>query len=629
MRKKNEEFEVKLEEKMTLLLNDIEKIHEENCSLRKDIEKYDFKLNEILKINYRQEIELKAYKEELDNVRAMAGEVREEVEEVQKIAADTKTEMRMELENFEKNAGGELEKRFKEQEAAAETRSIRDKRDVSIQINEVKEKISAKVDKLNQEMKNAKTELEKRFEEQEAAAEARRIQDKQDIVLRINTIKENVSVHTNKLNEEMMHTRTELHQCMKEEISSVTAYVEQGCMKVKEVVSEENKKIRQENLEVQEAVKKENTKIAQELKQIEEARIKEKNEFLLNESMEKEKYITSIWNLEGATDKLLNMLEQWMFSEGNITENGRLIYLCCLLERGQEDMALVGLKKYIQENGEENVSEFLPLTLLAWKNGIGGEMIKKAACVFEKLENDRKGKSLFHYLEDKSFVIVGNAPSILGTDSGKQIDAKDVVFRMNTYKLSEEYIKDTGKKITAFVDNSNFATINHPNHAAAKNLELIYIPYDFWHIKVSQFCMKDTFINSYYEMLDNKNLRLSYLEPQDSVELKKALKIISPSSGMAIFWTIYKMYGYVRQEWFTGFSNIKEEDGMRRNPLKDKGDSEHPAVQSANWDAYFEKDELTTFYKNAPIYSKGQGHNFNRETALRQEIINRSENGEK
>ena len=368
------------------------------------------------------------------------------------------------------------------------------------------------------------------------------------------------------------------------------------------------------------------------LKKINEA----KKELLLQESNTlkdylnfKEQYAVSIWNLEGTTEKLIDFLEEWIFSDKNITADGMLIYLTCLLEKSELDLAAVGLRKYCQKYDTAEILNYLPMAWLAWKQKICiDNKFKRAAKVFESFERGRKENSLANYLKNKSFIVVGNSPSILGSQKGSEIDSKDIVFRMNTYKLSDEYLQDTGKRITAFVDNSNFATINHANHKNAKNLELIYLPYDLWHIKISQFCLAEPFINSYYTIVNKGLAKLSYLSPEDSIALKKELQIISPSSGMAIFWSIYRIFGYASPKWFIGFSDKIEADGIYDNPLKDKGDSSNQALQKANLDAYFEKDELTTFYKDAPIYSKGHGHNFNRELALRKAIIKKN-NGEK
>lgn len=333
----------------------------------------------------------------------------------------------------------------------------------------------------------------------------------------------------------------------------------------------------------------------------------------------RDKYVSAVWNLEGATDKLVNFLEQWMFADNNITDKGNLIYLCCLLERGEEELASVGLRKYYQERGAKFICDYLPLAWLANKIGLGGEVMKKAAFIFSKLEEERKKGVFLKCLQEKTFAIVGNAPDIIGSKLGEVIDARDIVFRMNTYVVDNKYVEDTGCKINAFVNNSNFVSIDHNNFKKSVGFEWIYIPCDFWHMQLSQFTDVGKFINSYYDILSNYDVKVTWLYPEESIELKKRLQIVSPTSGMAIFYSIYKRMGYVEKDWFFGFSEKKRENGKWENPLKDPGDEEHSEVQLANLDIFAENDECTIFYKNAPCYSKG--HNLNREIELRRELF--------
>lgn len=352
-------------------------------------------------------------------------------------------------------------------------------------------------------------------------------------------------------------------------------------------------------------------------------KILEQNEEILREIKtidhgDKEKYVSCIWNLEGASDKLVSVLEEWMFAEKTISDKARLIYLCCLLERDEEELAAVGLRKYYAEKGSKYICNFLPLTWLANKINIGSEIMKKAAYIFERLQEEQQNRHFAQFLKEHSFAIVGNSPDIIGSKAGEIIDSRDVVFRMNTYIINDEYKQDTGKKVNALVDNSNFATLSHENHMSADGLEWLYLPYDFWHIQLSQFTNAGIFIESYYNLLRNSDVKITWLFPEDSIELKRKLRMISPTSGMAIFYSIYKNFGFVNRDWFFGFSQKKRENGNWNNPLKDSGDKEHEALQKANIDSYSTDDQLSSFYKDTPCYSKG--HNLNRELELREEL---------
>lgn len=332
----------------------------------------------------------------------------------------------------------------------------------------------------------------------------------------------------------------------------------------------------------------------------------------------KERYAISLWNLEGATDKLMNFLEEWMFAAGDITQRAWLVYLCCLLECGKENLAIVGLKHYHSKYGFQYVPDFLPLAWLADKMGSGGSMIKKAAYIFEQFKSEQDNRCFAQYLKNHTFAVVGNAPDIIGTNAGEIIDSRDVVFRMNTFKIRDEYVCDTGCKTNALVSNSNFATLEHGNQTNANQYEWIYIPCDFWHIQISQFASVEKFINTYYELLLTTEVKVTWLFPEDSIELKERLQLISPTSGMAIFYSVYKIFGYVDESWFFGFSKEMRKDQRTENPLKEKSE-DNEAIQKVNQDIYCSSYMLSSFFKDTPCYKCS--HNMNRELEFRNELF--------
>ena len=60
---------------------------------------------------------------------------------------------------------------------------------------------------------------------------------------------------------------------------------------------------------------------------------------------------------------------------------------------------------------------------------------------------------------NKSVIVVGNSPSLLGKKLGKFIDSYDIVVRINKFKL-DGYEKDVGSKCNAFHINESL----HPNN---------------------------------------------------------------------------------------------------------------------------------------------------------------------
>lgn len=379
------------------------------------------------------------------------------------------------------------------------------------------------------------------------------------------------------------------------------------------------------------ALKSESDRLAEELNN-NSNRDKENNKAMLdaiandkkNRNILIDKYITGMWNLVGCEDGFYAFVREQYFTNNGISRRNRLVYLCLEFEKGNYEQVKVGLKAYYDKFGESLIEEYLPLAYIAHSIGITNTLIEKSAAIFSHLEENRKNDTFYNYINGRKFAVVGNSPSILGTGAGKKIDSCDVVFRMNTFAMKKEHKKDIGSKTTAFVDNANFATIDHKNHVECDNYELIYIPYDFWHIAVSQFCSPQKFINSLYEIITEKKKTVCSFEPSYSAELKERLGVISPSAGIIILWHIYRRIGRLDRKWVYGFTEEINEDKIIPNDMKDAGDEKNPAIAKANLDCFSEKASTSAFFVNTPIYGAGASHNYNKELRLRLEMFGES-----
>jgi len=68
----------------------------------------------------------------------------------------------------------------------------------------------------------------------------------------------------------------------------------------------------------------------------------------------------------------------------------------------------------------------------------------------------------YNPFKDKSVIVVGNSPRILGKNLGKIIDSYDIVIRINKFKL-DGYEKDTGSKCNAIHINESLHPKNFKN----------------------------------------------------------------------------------------------------------------------------------------------------------------------
>ena len=100
--------------------------------------------------------------------------------------------------------------------------------------------------------------------------------------------------------------------------------------------------------------------------------------------------IRSFWELYGCDDRTLNMMEYVLFVEQMEHPLIYLMYLQSLLERGEEKRCEIGLKYYVSKFGLTEIESFLPLSFFAVRHQIQNDKIKKAAFIFDTMEDNRK-----------------------------------------------------------------------------------------------------------------------------------------------------------------------------------------------------------------------------------------------
>lgn len=83
--------------------------------------------------------------------------------------------------------------------------------------------------------------------------------------------------------------------------------------------------------------------------------------------------------------------------------------------------------------------------------------LRRAGIVWEQFRRnaDDFQKSTF----GKAIAVVGNAPNLIGTGSGRVIDEHDIVIRFNNYSLSNQYVADYGRKESVWVISPGMDTI--------------------------------------------------------------------------------------------------------------------------------------------------------------------------
>lgn len=333
------------------------------------------------------------------------------------------------------------------------------------------------------------------------------------------------------------------------------------------------------------------------------------------------RYILSKWNLEGESSELISLLEYLRFTDGVLDYRSRLIYISCLLDTKQNEFAQIALKDYIRDFGLQHIEELFPVALLADSLGFSNEDIKKASKIYKAFDKYTSEKAFEKYVKDKTIAIVGNSPEIIGKNQGEEIDSRDIVIRMNSFVLKDEYIKDTGKRTDIFVDNSNNGVIKCQNHREIQNFEWTVLPYDLKHIFVSQFCCTEVFLSSWDRIVSNNLTKMVYFPSEYSISLKKELKVTSPSAGIIILWFLYKIRdNEINSNEVYGFNSQIKGEEKEESCVKEKIEGE-----IENYNFFMDTIDQSSFFKCAPIYEVS--HNFNEELRFRNMLFETSKQG--
>lgn len=321
-------------------------------------------------------------------------------------------------------------------------------------------------------------------------------------------------------------------------------------------------------------------------------------------------YIMGLWEIYGATDKTISAMEYIIFHENSDNHLVYLIYLQSLLEKKDDKRCLIGLKYYQQKFGLQDIESFLPLSSFAHKNGFENERIKKAAFIFDAMEEEIKNKSFAKYIKDRTVAIVGNSPNILGKKQGKIIDDRDIVIRMNSFALNDELKEDIGSKINVWVHNAVSATSKCDNMNKIDDFDYIFLIDDYWHkCQIRTDGDIDLFLDKFYDVCKNKKAKLIYCPPEIKFDLKEKSGLRHPSAGLIILYYIYYLHGKLSSDSVFAFNEVEQPHGYDM-PSKLKLPSKRDK------DLFIEELDSFTFCLQSKM-----SHNFNEELRFRKTFV--------
>ncbi len=262
--------------------------------------------------------------------------------------------------------------------------------------------------------------------------------------------------------------------------------------------------------------------------------------------------VYSSWRYSGASDELMSYLRfqdsapySWRANDGRIW----LVYVCCLLERGDKAEAVRVLRKYILFFGFAGIENFLPAAHLARENGFINPLIEKAAYIFEKFEENRQKRLFENMVKNGTVAIVGNGPSEAGKKRGAEIDAHDTVIRFNGFSIFD-YKDDYGTKTDIWV--KNIEVLSNGN-AEAKGVKLSLYKQDYWH------CLFQT--EAFDLAQNNLEDACDYwaFDGFEAFKEKADANMFDPTAGFFVAMWILKIRGSFEGVDFYGFSFLEPE----------------------------------------------------------------------
>lgn len=258
-------------------------------------------------------------------------------------------------------------------------------------------------------------------------------------------------------------------------------------------------------------------------------------------------YFSYLWEKEPVSDLLFKSLDHALSAvpavQKQSKEYGKLLLLkaCMLNETRQHSTALKTQKQALALGAAD--STMLALRHTAWKHGNPKALSDYEATYYPKLLEFTDRFRELVLAANGSVCLVGNAPSLIGSNRGDEIDQHQLVVRFNNYSTDYPFSEDYGIKTDVWV--------RMPFHPYVKrdadpDLKLVmftgsnrlYRPYTEWHG-----------ILEYIE----RGFPVQFFPSSALYELQKALGA-PPTAGLMLCYMLYKIVGPLRPEQCLGFS---------------------------------------------------------------------------
>ncbi len=281
----------------------------------------------------------------------------------------------------------------------------------------------------------------------------------------------------------------------------------------------------------------------------------------------------------GASPAMAKLAES--FLEICAAPNMHILYISMIMELGHTEKAIELIKEYRARFGDIHFDKKINLAHFAAKNGFSHvKAITQSAEIYERFEQTTHSNFLEKLLKGKSIAVVGNGPSHKGKNLGAEIDAHDIVIRMNNYAIGKEFQKDYGCKTDIWLlgcGGSDVKFRTGPFKAVVFGEDVRY----YW----------GTHSESYRHFILEQKTPCIYIPRECSISLSQYSNIDFPTTGAKFIWLLKQKLGSLRNIDFYGFNFLMENpDTYATHYFQDQSRSErlrrsngHNFIQEASF----------------------------------------------
>lgn len=291
------------------------------------------------------------------------------------------------------------------------------------------------------------------------------------------------------------------------------------------------------------------------------------------------------------TENILKLIQK-----DDLTQDELLIYLDTLVTNNEYLKAEKILEEYVKKYKFSGIWSFYRLANFAKSLGYDNDLNNRAVGIYADILSDDVENKFKSLIANKSIAIVGNGPSELYTNHGKDIDSHDIVIRMNNYRI-DGYENDYGSRCDIWARGIGASDIL--DNTKDKNYKACLYAAD-----ISKFKVSYKLLRILERDIKNNNLISLAINNIVGTQIKKETGIYFPTTGFNTILYLLKnctpeivhCYGFTfNQKNIDGYATHYFNDRSKKEAIKRS--SVHSFDDEGSYLKKIFKDEVSCIVK--------------------------------